>query len=455
MTADAVEGGWDKRVRGPPHDVEAERAALGSILLNNDAMYTALEQLTADDFYRPAHRLIFQAMQDLVTKNEAVDAVTLTSLLRNREQLAGAGGMAGVVGLVDAVPTAANIKYYSDIVRKKAVLRRLIQASTEIVQKAYECEDPDGAVDDAERAIFEVSSARAAKGITPVSSIVADAFKKIESLAEQKEAVTGVSTGITDLDLKTAGLQPSDLVIVAGRPSMGKTAFALGMALHASVNTGEGVVVFSLEMSKESLVTRMLCSDGRIDASRMRGGFLNEEDWPRLARAAGRLSEAPMYIDDTGAISVLEMRAKCRRLAAERPLGMVVVDYLQLMRGSPGVTSREQEISEISRGLKALAKEINVPVVALSQLNRGVEQRVDKRPVLSDLRESGAIEQDADVIMFIYRDEAYHPDTEERGIAEVIIGKQRNGPIGVVKTKFFHEFTRFDNLVRDESGSAH
>ncbi len=438
------------RGRLPPQDLEAERALLGSILLTNEAIYIALEELTADDFYRPAHRLLFQAMTSLATRNEPVDAVTLSSRLKAEGQLEAVGGLAEVIALGESVPTAANAKYYADIVRKKAMLRKLIEAATGIVQGAYQSADPDVSVDEAEKLIFEVAERKDRRGVTPVSEIVADAFKRIEKLAEERKPITGLGVGIVELDAKTSGLQPSDLIIVAGRPSMGKTAFALGMALYAATHNQNRVAVFSLEMSKESLVTRMLCSEGRIDSARLRGGFLTESDWPKLARAAGRLSEAPIFIDDTGSLSLLELRAKCRRLASEGGLDLVMVDYLQLMRGSPSAQSREQEISEISRGLKALAKELSVPVVALSQLNRSVEQRTDKRPGLADLRESGAIEQDADVIMFIYRDEAYNPETEHRGIAEVIIGKQRNGPIGTVRTRFTHEYTRFDNLARDE-----
>lgn len=438
------------RMRVPPQDLEAERAVLGSILLQNEAVYTALEDLTPEDFYRPANQIIFRAVLELAQKSEPVDAVTLSGLLRTKSELEQVGGLPGIVALGEAVATAANVRHYSNIVRKKSMLRKLITAGTEIAKSGYESPEPEEAVDSAEKLIFEIAKARSKQGITPVSKIVTEAFKRIEKLAEEKKAVTGVPTGIMDLDRKTAGLQPSDLVIVAGRPSMGKTAFALGMGLHASAIEHKAVAVFSLEMSKESLVMRMLCSEGRIDSAKLRGGFLGEEDWPKLARAAGRLSESPMFIDDTGSISVLELRAKCRRLKAEHALDLVIVDYLQLMRGSPNAQSREQEISEISRGLKTLAKELSVPVVALSQLNRSVEQRVDKRPGLSDLRESGAIEQDADVIMFVYRDEVYNPETEDRGVAEIIIGKQRNGPIGTARCRFFHEFTRFDNLADDD-----
>ncbi len=435
-----------------PQDVEAERAVLGSILISNEAIYTAIERIDPGDFYRPQHQRIFRAMQDLAKRSEPVDVVTLTSRLRADGELEAAGGVAGLIELGEAVPTAANIRYYLEIVRKKSMLRRLIQAATDIAAGAYEAPDAEETVDAAEKAIFDIAKAQTRKGVTPISEIVATAFQRIEKLAEARSPITGVSTGIHALDQKTAGLQPSDLIIVAGRPSMGKTAFSIGMGLHAATIDKKVVAVFSLEMSKESLVTRMLCSDGRIDSARLRGGFLNEEDWPKLARAAGRISEAPIFIDDSGALSVLELRAKCRRLAAESGLDLVIVDYLQLMRGSPGAQSREQEISEISRGLKALAKELEVPVVALSQLNRAVEQRVDKRPGLADLRESGAIEQDADVIMFVYRDEVYNKDTEHKGIAELIVGKQRNGPVGTVRAKFFHEYTRFDALADDEAG---
>jgi replicative DNA helicase len=436
--------------RLPPQDVDAERAVLGSIMISNEAVFSALEELTPEDFYKPAHQIVFRAMTELATKSEPVDTVTMSALLKSKSELEAVGGLAGLVGLSSAVPTAANVKYYSDIVLKKSTLRKLISAATHVVESAFESPDSDAVVDEAERAIFEVCQAKARRGMTPISEVVAGAFKKIEQLAEQKRAITGVATGIVDLDSLTAGLQPADLIIVAGRPSMGKTSFALGMGMHAALEDGTAVAIFSLEMSKEQLVMRMLCSEGRIDSARMRGGFLTEEDWPKLARAAGKLSEAPMYIDDSGSASVLEVRAKCRRLSAERGLGLVIVDYLQLMKGSPNAQSREQEISEISRGLKALAKELSIPIVALSQLNRGLEQRQEKRPVLSDLRESGAIEQDADVIMFIYRDEVYNQETPERGIAEVIVGKQRNGPIGTVKSKFFHEYTRFENLIEDE-----
>jgi replicative DNA helicase len=438
--------------RVPPQDLDAERAVLGSILINGRAIDAALEIIDAGDFYRPSHRLVFSAMTELAKKSQPIDVVTLNAHLKSAGHLEEVGGASALVELAEVVPTAANVAYYLGIVRDRAMLRKLIQAATSIATEAYDSTEPEQTVDAAEKAIFDIAKRRAQKGITPIHEIVQTAFQRIEKLAEEKKPITGVSTGLHALDIKTAGLQPADLIIVAGRPSMGKTAFSLGLGLHAAVSDDRVVAIFSLEMSKESLVTRMLCSDGRIDSSRLRGGFLNEDDWPKLARAAGRISEAKVFIDDSGSLSSLELRAKCRRLAAEAGLDLVIVDYLQLMRGSASAQSREQEISEISRGLKALAKELNVPVVALSQLNRAVENRVDKRPVLADLRESGAIEQDADVIMFVYRDEVYNKETEDKGVAEIIVGKQRNGPVGTVRTKFFDEFTRFDNLAPQDGG---
>ena len=436
--------------RVPPQDIEAERAVLGSVLLSNEAIFTAIEALVPEDFYRPQHQVIYQSMLDLATKSEPIDTITLQAALKAAGTAEQAGGLLTLVELAQAVPTAANIRHYAELVKNKAVLRRLIQAATEIAGSSFEGGQADEVLDRAERAVFEISMAKSRRGVSPLSEVVKDAFKRIEMLYEQKKEVTGVATGFLDLDRMTSGLQPSDLIIVAGRPSMGKTSFAINMGMNGALREGTAVAIFSLEMSKEQLVMRMLCSEGRIDLSRMRGGFLEESDWPKLAKAAGMLSEAPVFLDDTGSISVLEVRAKCRRIAAERGLGLVIIDYLQLMRGSPNAQSREQEISEISRGLKSLAKELHVPVIALSQLNRSLEQRADKRPVLSDLRESGAIEQDADVIMFVYRDEVYEKDRDDnKGIAEIIIGKQRNGPIGTARCKFFHSYTRFDNLVDD------
>jgi len=448
--------------RLPPQNLEAEMSVLGGVLLDNEAMNRALEFLTPDDFYRESHRKIFKAMLALGEKSEPADLVTLTAELKNRDELDDAGGSSYLATLVDYVPTAANIAYYCKLVKEKAIARKLIEVSTDIATSGYEGGDMEDILDRAEKSIFEISENRARPSYFPVRDILKDTFKAIEKLYERKELVTGVPTGYTDLDKMTAGLQPSDLVILAGRPSMGKTAFALNLVEYATTNTEKPApaVIFSLEMSKEQLVQRLLCSLAKVDAGRLRTGHLGESDWPKLTMAAGQLNETELYIDDTPAISVLELRSKCRRLAAEHGLGLIVVDYLQLMRGS-NPESRQQEISEISRSLKALAKELSVPVVALSQLNRSLESRTDKRPMMADLRESGAIEQDADVIMFVYRDAVYCEDCKSRERtcdkghdkdAEIIIGKQRNGPIGTVHLTFRGEFTRFENQSKREDG---
>jgi len=437
--------------RVPPQNLEAERSVLGGMLLDNQAIHQVLETLDGDDFYSSAHKRIFQSIIDLTDRNEPADLITLSSLLKDRSQLDAVGGAAYVGSLVDAVPSAANISYYSKIVKEKSVLRKLISATTGILSRTYEdATDIDGIIDEAEYAIFQISENKIRQSFSPIREIIKDSFRTIERLFEKKSLITGVSTGFEELDRMTSGFQRSDLIIIAGRPSMGKTAFALNIAQHASIEMDVPVAVFSLEMSKEQLAMRMLSSEARVDAQRLRKGFLGETDWPRLTTAAGALSEAKLFIDDTAAITVLEMKAKARRLKAERGLGLVVLDYLQLMRGRDQSPSREQEISEISRSLKALAKELSVPVVALSQLNRQVEARSDRRPQMADLRESGAIEQDADVILFIYRDEVYNrsEDNPEKGIAEIIIGKQRNGPTGKIKLAFLKEFTRFENLAQ-------
>jgi replicative DNA helicase len=439
--------------RLPPQDVDAERSVLGAMLLEEAAVSEVMALLVPEDFYRAGHAKIFESMVGLYEKNEPVDEVTVAAHLRGIGALETVGGAAFLASLTESTPTAANAQYYARIVRDRSVARRLIQAATSIAGSGYEGGgDVEILLDQAEARIFEITSKRDQRSFVPLKEVVKDAFKRIEALYERKEAVTGCPTGFVDLDKLTAGLQPADLIIVAGRPSMGKTALALNMGLNAAVRAKTPVAVFSLEMSKEQLVMRMLCSEARIDGQRMRGGFLKDSDWPRLAKAAGQLAEAPLYIDDTGAISVLEMRAKSRRLQAEKGLGLIIVDYLQLMRGRAASEGREREISEISRGLKALAKELQVPVVALSQLNRSLEQRTDKRPMLSDLRESGAIEQDADVICFVYRDEYYNAESPDKGIAEVIIGKQRNGPTDTVKMRFFKEYTKFENLEAGAEG---
>jgi replicative DNA helicase len=439
--------------RIPPQNLEAEQSILGGILLENNSLNDALEILTARDFYSEAHRKIFSAILELSDRNEPSDLITLSNILRDKNQLDQIGGAAYLASLVDNVPSAANTEYYAKIVREKSILRTLIGAATDILAKTYNrTADIDEVLDEAEHAIFEISENKIRPSFFAIKEILKDSFKTIEKLYESKELITGVSTGFDKLDELTSGLQKSDLVIIAGRPSMGKTAFALNIAQYAATENHTPAAIFSLEMAKEQLAMRMLSSTAKVDSQRIRKGFLGETDWPKLTTAAGSLSEAPLFIDDTPAITVLEMKAKARRLKAEHGLGLIIVDYLQLMRSGSAKDSREQEISEISRSLKALAKELNVPVVALSQLNRKVEDRTNRRPQMADLRESGAIEQDADVIAFIYRDEVYNKseDNPEKGIAEVIVAKQRNGPTGTIKLAFLEKFTSFENLARAE-----
>lgn len=434
----------------PPQNLEAESSVLGGILLDNEAVNQVLELLRPEDFYRESHRKIFRAIIELTDRSEPVDLITLSDFLKTKNELESVGGTAYLASLADFVPTAANIVYYARIVREKSILRSLISTATDIASRGY---DEQGNVeeflDSAEKVIFDISEKKIKAAFVSVGDMIKDTLKTVEKLYERKEMITGVPTGYDDLDKLTAGLQPSDLIIVAGRPGMGKTAFALNIATNAAFK-GIGAGVFSLEMAKEQLVLRMLCSEARVNSSKVRSGYLGERDFPQLAKAAGRLHDAPIYIDDTPAISVLELRAKARRLVRDRSkkIGLIVVDYLQLMRGMGNANNREQEISEISRSLKALAKELSVPVIALSQLNRRVEDRTEKKPQMSDLRESGAIEQDADVIMFIYRDEVYNRnDDSKKGVAEVIIAKQRNGPTDTVTLAFLNEYTRFENYT--------
>jgi replicative DNA helicase len=448
--------------RLPPQNLEGEMSVLGGILLENEALNKALELLRPEDFYRESHRKIFSALIELSEQGEPADLVTLTAALQKNGDLQAVGGSAYLGTLVDYVPTAANIVYYCRLVKEKALSRQLIHVATEIATRGYDGGEIEQTLDWAEKSIFEISGMKSRPSYFSTREIMKDTFKNIEKLFERKELITGVPTGFTDLDHMTAGLQPSDLIIIAGRPSMGKTAFILNIVEHAGVfaDPAVPVLVFSLEMSKEQLVQRMLCSVSRVDASRLRTGNLVDTDWSKLTNGASMLSEAPIYIDDTPGITVLELRAKARRLKAERNLGLVVVDYLQLMQGHNS-ESRQQEISEISRSLKALAKELDVPVIALSQLNRSLENRTDKRPIMADLRESGAIEQDADVIMFIYREAVYCEDcrsrerTCEKGHekdAEIIVGKQRNGPIGTVHMTFRGQYTRFENQAKRDEG---
>ena len=438
----------------PPQNIEAEQSILGGILLENSSINSALEVLSKGDFYNEAHRKIFSIIIELSEKNEPVDLITLSNALKDKSLLDSVGGTSYLASLVDNVPSAANVANYAKIVKEKAILRGLIGSATDIINSCYETgSDVDEVLDKAEHSIFEISENKVRPSFYPIRDIVKDSFRAIEDLYARKELITGVPTGFDKIDDLTCGLQKSDLIIVAGRPSMGKTAFALNIAQFAALEGQTPVAIFSLEMSKEQLAFRLLASEAKVDSQRLRKGFLGETDWPKLTTAAGRLSEAPLYIDDTPAITVLEMKAKSRRLAADAGLGLIVVDYIQLMRAGGYRDNREQEISEISRSLKALAKELKVPVIALSQLNRKVEDRTNRRPQMADLRESGAIEQDADVIAFIYRDEVYNKsdDNPEKGMAEIIIGKQRNGPTGIVRLAFLEKFTSFENLARAES----
>jgi len=430
----------------PPQNLEAEQSVLGAILLDNNALYTAFELITLDDFYKDSNRKIFAAMTELLEKNEPIDIITLTDHLRKKGDLDTVGGTQYLTSLVSAIPTSANVRFHSKIVREKSMVRGLLRSVTDIARNVYETDqDAEELIDYAEKTIFDLSEKRISPSFAVLKDVIKDSFQMIEHLYDKKETVTGVPTGFKGLDELTTGLQNSDLIIIGGRPSMGKTAFSLNIAQHVGVNMKEPVAVFSLEMSKEQLAFRMLCSEAMVNSNDIRKGFIKKDDWHKLTSAAGRLADSPIYIDDSSAISVLEMRAKARRLKVEHGLSLIIVDYLQLMRGRGNAERREQEISEISRSLKGLAKELRVPVIALSQLNRGVETRTGtKKPTLADLRESGAIEQDADVIIFLYRDEVYNKDKDEnKGKAEIIVSKQRNGPTGEITLAFLSHCTRF------------
>ncbi|MBI1987419.1 MAG: replicative DNA helicase [Nitrospinae bacterium] len=440
--------------RLPPQDLEVEQSVLGAILIENESFEKCWGIITEPDFYRDAHRKIFSTILELRQAREPIDLLTLAERLRRRNLLDEVGGMAYLASLIERVPTAANVKYHAKIVREKAILRNLIHSATEIITDSYEAsEEVDELLDRAERRIFEIGERRALAGFVHLNQVLKESFETIDRLLQRKRLVTGVPTGFIDFDIKTAGLQSGDLVIIAGRPSMGKTAFCLNIAQHVGVRERLPVAIFSLEMSKEQLALRLLCSEGRLDSGKLRTGFLDKDELPKLTRAAGVLSDSLIFIDDSAALSPLDIRARSRRLQAEHGLSLVMVDYLQLIRGRGRIENRQQEISEITRSLKALAKELNAPLVAVSQLSRAVEQRSDRRPQLSDLRESGAIEQDADVVAFLYRDEVYNEESLDKGMAEVIISKQRNGPIGTVKLAFHKEITRFENLMHREESS--
>ena len=434
----------------PPHDEDAEQAVLGSMLTDNDAVMAAVEVLKEDAFYREDNKIIYQAILNLYSKSEPIDIITLKDELESMGKFEQVGGFEYLASLPDKVPTTANVQKYIKIVEEKSVLRNLIKTANEIIELGYNpTEDVEDIMDGAEKKIFDIMQSKNTKSYTPIKDVLVESFTNLEKLYNQKQHVTGVPTQFYDLDDKTAGLHGSELILVAARPAMGKTAFALNIATNAALRANVPVAIFSLEMSKDQLVNRMLCSEAMVDSNKVRTGKLDEEDWTKLAEAIGPLSEAGVYIDDTPGISVMEIRTKCRKLKMEKNIGLVVIDYLQLISGSNKRNgSREPEISEISRSLKVLAKELNVPVIALSQLSRAVEQRDDHRPMLSDLRESGAIEQDADIVMFLYRDDYYNKESAEKDIAEVIIAKQRGGSTGTVKLYWMGNYTKFVNIER-------
>jgi replicative DNA helicase len=448
--------------RIPPNSLEAERAVLGGILLQNGVLDSVLEIVKAEEFYSEANGRIFETMMELHKASSPIDTITLRESLERANKLQAVGGDDYLLSLTDTIPTLENIKSHATIIRDKALVRRMITACHGVAARGYgDYGDTQEFLDVAEKAVFDVANIQTRTTVVKLDQIVLEAFKQISEMARAGKRIAGLSTGFNRLDQMTAGMHPGDLIIVAGRPGMGKTSFALNIginACHSSKTSADAkhqaVAVFSLEMPKDQLVKRMLCSEARVDASRMRTGQLSREDWPNLAQAAGMLSDLPVFIDDTAGLTLMELRSKARRIHSEHGLGLIIIDYLQLMRAGIKTDSREQEISEISRSLKGLAKELRIPVIALSQLNRGVESRgnKDKRPQLSDLRESGAIEQDADTIWFVYRDEVYNKETLDSGVAEIIIGKQRAGPTGTCKVRFFNQYTRFDNLADEDAG---
>ncbi|MFC4100738.1 replicative DNA helicase [Paenibacillus xanthanilyticus] len=444
--------------RVPPQNTEAEQAVLGAVLIQAEALVTSMERLRSEDFYTPSHQLIYEAMIELGEANQPIDLVTLTAHLQGKQQLEEVGGVSYLAKLAGAVPTAANVDYYAQIVEEKSLLRRLIRTATQIVSNGYAAaEDVGMMLNEAEQRILELSNRRSSSGFVSIRDVLMEAFERVETLYQNKGTSTGIPSGFVDLDKMTAGFQRSDLIIVAARPSVGKTAFSLNIAQNVGVRAKETVAIFSLEMSAVQLVNRMICAESNVDAGRLRTGYLEGDDWEKLTMAISALSEAQIYIDDTPGITVADIRAKCRRLKKERGLGMILIDYLQLIqgRGKAG-ENRQQEVSEISRTLKQIARELEVPVIALSQLSRGVEQRQDKRPMMSDLRESGSIEQDADIVAFLYRDDYYDKESEKKNIIEIIIAKQRNGPVGTVELAFLKSFNKFVSLDRthQEPGQA-
>ena len=436
----------------PPHDIEAEQAVIGSMLTDQDAVMTAVERLKSDSFYREDNKLIFEAIVNLYNRSEPIDLITVKDELTSMGNFEKVGGFQYLATLPDKVPTTANVQKYVNIVDEKATLRKLIKTANEIIDLGYNpTEDVEDIMAGAEKKIFDIIQNKNQKSYSPIKDVLIESFTKLEELYNQKSVVTGIPTGFIELDYKTAGLHGSDLILVAARPAMGKTAFALNIAANAAIRANVPVVLFSLEMSKEQLVNRVLCMEAMVDSNKVRTGKLEEDDWSKLAGVVGPLSESGIYIDDTPGISIMEIRTKCRKLKMEKNIGLIVIDYIQLIQGSGKKnSSREQEISEISRSLKILAKELNVPVIALSQLSRAVEQRPEHRPMLSDLRESGAIEQDADIVMFLYRDDYYNPDSEDKDIAEVIIAKHRGGSTGTVKLLWMGSYTKFVNLANNQ-----
>lgn len=435
--------------RVPPNNMEAEQSVIGAMLLDKNAISEASEILRGDDFYKEAHKLIFESIMELYDKNEPVDLVTLVDNLRKKNILEAVGGITYISNLLESVPTTANIRYYAKIVEDKSTLRKLIKSSSETIDKCYTgAEDVSSILDKTEKDIFDISQKAVTHDIEPMSRILEKGFDEIEKLYQNKGAITGVPSGFPELDIKTSGFQKGDMILIAARPSMGKSAFAMNIAQYAAIRNNNSVAVFSLEMSKEQLAYRMLCSEANIDMLKLRTGNLDDDDWVRLAQCAGPLASAKIFLDDTPAISITEVRSKCRRLKIEYGLDLIIIDYLQLMQGRGKTENRQQEVSEISRSIKALAKEMDTPVIAISQLSRAPEARTDHRPMLSDLRESGSIEQDADLVSFLYRDDYYNKDTDKKNIAEVIIAKQRNGPTGTVELAFIGKYAKFGSLDR-------